>query len=121
MTADISVVGKGDDAALLAGATVVAQPGLYDTITARLNEALNVYLSQLLKEGLRDSENLDGLLVLLDTCYAGVGAAQAAIWRQVGLGRRQRRYELLTASSDQPAYRGGVTKTVINVIRAAGF
>lgn len=43
MTADISVVGKGDDAALLAGATiaVVAQPGLYDTITARLNEALD--------------------------------------------------------------------------------
>jgi len=43
MTANISVAGQGDDAALLAGATIAAfdQPGLYDTITARLNEALD--------------------------------------------------------------------------------
>lgn len=43
MLADISVVGQGDDAALLAGATIAAfdQPAQYDTITARLNEALD--------------------------------------------------------------------------------
>lgn len=43
MAANISVAGQGDDAALLAGATIAAfaQPGLYDTITARLNEALD--------------------------------------------------------------------------------
>ena len=43
MTADLPVTGQGDDAALLAGATIAAfdKPGLYDTITARLNEALD--------------------------------------------------------------------------------
>jgi len=43
MTAGLSVAGQGDDAALLAGATIAAfdQPGVYDSITARLNEALD--------------------------------------------------------------------------------
>ncbi len=37
------MAGQGDDAALLAGATLAAfdQPGAYDTITARLDEALD--------------------------------------------------------------------------------
>ncbi|WP_144120912.1 caspase family protein [Catellatospora sichuanensis] len=78
----------------------------------------DVHVSQLLKEGLRDNPNLDGLLVLLDTCHAGVGAAQAAAWQQVGLGRRTHRYELLTSSADQPAYGGVVTRTMIEVLRA---
>lgn len=43
LAANVSVVGQGDDAALLAGSTLAAldQPGMYDTITARLNEALD--------------------------------------------------------------------------------
>lgn len=43
MLANTSVASQGDDAALLAGATIAAfdQPGEYDTITARLNEALD--------------------------------------------------------------------------------
>ncbi|HET9258018.1 MAG TPA: hypothetical protein VFO16_22845 [Pseudonocardiaceae bacterium] len=43
MKAGTSVAHQGDDAALLAGATLAAfdQPGSYDTITARLNEALD--------------------------------------------------------------------------------
>lgn len=43
MTVDLPVTGQGDDAALLAGATITAfdKPGLYDTIIARLNEALD--------------------------------------------------------------------------------
>ncbi|HEX5144412.1 MAG TPA: tetratricopeptide repeat protein [Mycobacterium sp.] len=77
----------------------------------------DVYLSYLLKNELRSAANLDGLLVLLDTCHAGVGAAQAAGWREVGLGRHQRRYELLTASADRPAYGGIVTRTLIEVVR----
>jgi hypothetical protein len=77
----------------------------------------DVYLSYLLKNELRTATNLDGLLVLLDTCHAGVGAAQAAAWREVGLGRHQRRYELLTASADRPAYGGIVTRTMIEVLR----
>jgi hypothetical protein len=81
------------------------------------NHDEDVHLSQLLKEQLRRASNLDGLLVLVDTCHAGVGAAQSARWREVGLGRHRRRYELLTASADQPAYGGIVTKTLIKVLR----
>ncbi|MEU1407878.1 tetratricopeptide repeat protein [Streptomyces sp. NPDC005728] len=77
----------------------------------------DVHLSHWLKAELRKAANLDGLLVLLDTCYAGVGATQAAQWREVGLGRHQRRYELLTASANQPAYGGKVTKALIDVLR----
>ena len=33
---------------------------------------------QLIKELHREHSNVDGLVVLLDTCYAGVGAADAA-------------------------------------------
>ena len=89
---------------------------------ARSTESL--HLSQVLKELLRDSSNLDGLIVLLDTCYAGIGASEAARWQEVGLGRHLRRYEILTASSAQPAYNGNFTRTLIEVlttgIRAAG-
>lgn len=77
----------------------------------------DVFLSQLLKECLRDHPNLAGLLVLLDTCQAGVAAAQAATWQQVGLGRRAHRYELLTSSADRPAYGGVVTRAIIRTLR----
>lgn len=77
----------------------------------------DVHLSQLLKEQLRAAANLDGLMVLLDTCDAGIGAAQAARWQEVGLGRRQRRYELLTASAAQPAYGGVFVRSFIDAVR----
>jgi hypothetical protein len=77
----------------------------------------DVFLSQLLKEELRKAAYLDGLLVLLDTCHAGVGAAAAAAWREVGLGRHRRRYEMLTASADRAAYGGKVTKALIDTLR----
>ncbi|MFE5711883.1 tetratricopeptide repeat protein [Streptomyces sp. NPDC056501] len=85
--------------------------------TARCRSDEDVLLSQLLKEQLRDAPRLDGLLVLLDTCHAGVGAAQAGAWREVGLGRHLRRYEILTASADEPAFGGKVTKCLIDVVR----
>ncbi|RAK25470.1 hypothetical protein B0I29_1339, partial [Actinoplanes lutulentus] len=86
--------------------------------SGRGNSGTDVHVSQLLKEGLRDHPSLGGLLVLLDTCHAGVGAAQAATWQQVGLGRRTHRYELLTSSADRPAYGGVVTRTMIEVLRS---
>jgi len=77
-----------------------------------------VYLSHHLKEALRDAADLDGLIVLLDTCHAGVAAQQAATgWGEVGLGRDARRYELLSASADGPAYHGVFTRTLIEVLR----
>ena len=79
----------------------------------------DVHLSQQLKELLRDSADLNGLLVLLDACHAGVAAQQAAArWGEVGLGRQDRRYELLSASADGPAYRGDFTRTLVRVLRS---
>jgi energy-coupling factor transporter ATP-binding protein EcfA2 len=87
--------------------------------TGRGRSRTDVHLSQQLKELLRDNADLDGLLVLLDTCHAGVAAQQAAAqWGQVGLGRNTRRYEVLSASANEPAYGGDFTRTIIRVLRS---
>ncbi len=79
----------------------------------------DLHLSQHLKELLRDSTDLDGLVVLLDTCHSGAAARQSAQhWGEVGLGNQPRRYELLTASADEPAYGGQFTRALIDAIRA---
>ncbi|MFG2602285.1 hypothetical protein ACGFT2_01775 [Streptomyces sp. NPDC048514] len=77
----------------------------------------DLHLSQSLKENLRMHGNLDGLGVLLDTCQSGRGAQQASQWREVGLGAHLRRYEMLTAAADQPAFDGIFTKTIISILR----
>ncbi len=78
----------------------------------------DVHLSQHLKELLRDSVDLDGLIVLLDTCHSGAAARQAAQhWGEVGLGRQLRRYEVLSASADEPAYGGTFTRALTEAIR----
>jgi energy-coupling factor transporter ATP-binding protein EcfA2 len=78
----------------------------------------DVYLSQHLKELLRKNGNLYGLIVWLDTCQAGVGAKEAVDkWGNVGLGKDVRRYEVLTAADDRPAYRGDFTRTLIDTVR----
>ena len=87
--------------------------------TGRGRSRADVNLSQHLKELLRDSSDLDGLLVLIDTCHAGVAAQQAAArWGEVGLGRLTRRYEVLSAAADEPAFGGEFTDTVIQVLRS---
>ena len=100
-------VARGDDFYYL----TVDAPG-------RGNYRRDVHLSHHLKEALSDAADLDGLIVLLDTCHAGVAAQQAATgWGEVGLGRDVRRYELLSASADGPAYNGDFTRTLIEVLR----
>jgi hypothetical protein len=60
---------------------------------------------------------VDGLVVLLDTCYSGVAAAGAANeW--VNELRGELRFELLTASADRPAADGCFTKTLIGLVRS---
>lgn len=77
----------------------------------------DLHLSQSLKENLRMHGNLDGLGVLLDTCQSGRGAQQASQWREVGLGAHLRRYEILTAAADQPAFDGIFTRAIISILR----
>ncbi len=56
--------------------------------------------------------------MLLDTCHSGAAARQAAQhWGEVGLGRQLRRYEVLSASADEPAYGGTFTRALTEAIR----
>jgi tetratricopeptide (TPR) repeat protein len=78
----------------------------------------DVLLSGKLKHLLADSDDLNGLIVWLDTCHAGIAAQQATSeWGHVGLGEKLRRYELLTATDRNPAYKGDFTRTLIETIR----
>ncbi|WP_327097172.1 AAA family ATPase [Nocardia vinacea] len=78
----------------------------------------DVHLSQELKQLLRDSADLSGLIVWLDTCHSGVAAQQGATeWAQTGLGKNVRRYELLSAADDNPAYGGDFTRALIGALR----
>ncbi|MFF0304676.1 hypothetical protein ACFYTV_28700 [Streptomyces sp. NPDC004562] len=77
----------------------------------------DLHLSQSLKENLRMHGNIDGLGVLIDTCQSGRGAQQASQWREVGLGAHLRRYEILTAAADQPAFDGIFTRAIISIFQ----
>jgi hypothetical protein len=77
----------------------------------------DVYLSQHLKDLLRRSANLNGLIVWLDTCQSGVAAKESVVkWGKVGLGKDVRRYEVLTAADDRPAYGGDFSRALITTL-----
>src|SRR5271165_6959402 len=53
----------------------------------------------------------DGLVVLIDTCFSGVGALAAATsWVSL---ERALRFEVLTAAADRPAYHGCFTRQLV--------
>src|SRR5215475_6443853 len=79
----------------------------------------DLHLSLVLKEQLRSRRNVDGLVVLLDTCHAGVGAQQAAErWAGLGLGAGTRRYELLAATDSREAFGAAFTRALVDLLRA---
>ena len=59
---------------------------------------------------------IDGLVVLIDACYAGVGAVGATMHWAKDLAQT-RRFEVLTATSDRPAYDGCFTRTLTACLR----
>jgi NACHT domain/Tetratricopeptide repeat len=61
--------------------------------------------------------SLDGLLVLLDACYAGeaITSAPTGLWRHVAEGRL--RFEVLTAVNDRPAANGCFSRAMIEMLR----
>ncbi len=68
-----------------------------------------IHLIQLIKELHDENSNLDGLVVLLDTCNSGVAAAGASNrWVRELSGAL--RFEMLTAAADRPAYDGCFTR-----------
>ncbi|MEQ0565199.1 tetratricopeptide repeat protein [Amycolatopsis sp. NEAU-NG30] len=99
-------VTSGDDYYLLAADS----PEDPDSRTAYL-------LGQRVKELFRRYSAIDGLVLLLDTCESGRAAEAAGrAWIDV-LSRAERRFELLTATGDGPAFGGCFVKSLTYLIR----
>jgi hypothetical protein len=76
------------------------------------------HLAQRIKELLGRHSLLDGLVILLDTCHAGVAASQAAArWVHI-VGQAGKRFEVLTASDDRTAADGCFSRSLAGVLRS---
>jgi hypothetical protein len=75
-----------------------------------------IHLVQLIKEQHRRYSNVDGLMVLLDPCHAGVGAAEAAA-KWVGELGGTLRFEVLTATNERTAADGCFSRNIVAIIR----
>ncbi|ALG12400.1 hypothetical protein AOZ06_41030 [Kibdelosporangium phytohabitans] len=75
-------------------------------------------LAQRIRELLGQHSLLDGLVLLLDTCHAGIAAQQAGNrWIQI-VGQAGRRFEVLTASDERTAANGCFSKQLVKVLRS---
>ncbi|WP_193441297.1 caspase family protein [Actinosynnema sp. ALI-1.44] len=75
-------------------------------------------LAQRIRELLGQYSLLDGLVLLLDTCHAGIAAQQAGNrWIQI-VGQAGRRFEVLTASDERTAANGCFSKQLVQVLRS---
>jgi hypothetical protein len=73
-----------------------------------------IHLVQLIKERLK-RHSVDGLVVLLDACYSGVAAQDAAArWGKLQFPVR---FEMLTAAADRPAADGCFTRNLVSALR----
>lgn len=77
----------------------------------------DVDLSHRLKRLLADNGDLSGLIMWLDTCHSGVAAQQASQWNEVGLKSTLRRFEILSATGDDPAYNGDFSRALLNTLQ----
>ncbi len=74
--------------------------------------------AQRIKELLGRYSTLDGLVILLDTCHAGIGALQAGRrWLRI-VSEAGRRFDLLTASDDRAAANGCFSRSLVTVLRS---
>lgn len=76
------------------------------------------HLAQRVKELLGRYSLLDGLVILLDTCHAGVAASQAAArWVEI-VGKAGKRFEVLTASDERTAANGCFSRSLARTLRS---
>jgi pSer/pThr/pTyr-binding forkhead associated (FHA) protein len=74
--------------------------------------------AQRIKELLGRYSTLDGLVILLDTCHAGIGALQAGRrWLRI-VGEAGKRFDLLTASDNRVAANGCFSRSLVTVLRS---
>jgi Caspase domain/Tetratricopeptide repeat len=67
-------------------------------------------------KGLRRRYETDGLVVLLDTCYSGMGAVAAGrVWPSLSL--EEFRFEFLAATADRSAFDGCFSKSLIQWVQ----
>jgi hypothetical protein len=79
----------------------------------------DVLLTTMVKHFLGDSGDLNGLILWLDACHAGVAAREViSRWGTVGLGSVARRYEVLAATDHRAAYGGDFTRIMIEMLRS---
>ncbi|MET0235901.1 MAG: AAA family ATPase [Kibdelosporangium sp.] len=75
-------------------------------------------LAQRVRELLAEHSMLDGLVLLLDTCHAGIAAQQAAgRWIKI-VSQAGRRFEVLTASDERTAANGCFSRQLVQVLRS---
>ena len=82
-----------------------------------------IHVVQQIEYAFHAHPNLDGLVLLIDSCHSGLAVEQAALrlvaeHRRGHEGGRKLRFELLTAASaDRPAWDGCFTRTVTHCVR----
>jgi tetratricopeptide (TPR) repeat protein len=82
----------------------------------RPNSKVAFQLAHRIKEMLGAYSQLDGLVLLVDTCHAGLGARQAAArWPDI-IAEAGGRFEMLTATNDRLAYDGCFTATLAQLL-----
>lgn len=81
----------------------------------RVRDDTAVHLVQTLR-ALYADHRVDGLVLLLDTCYAGKAAVQAAS-RLIHEPAQRIRFDLFTATGDKPAYDGCFTREIAALVK----
>jgi hypothetical protein len=77
-----------------------------------------VLVAMRVRELLRRYDRLDGLVLLVDTCYSGLGALQAAKDWPSTIAAAGGRFEVLTAAMDRPAFDGCFSATLVELLRS---
>jgi len=76
-----------------------------------------VDITKQIKDLLNSYQQLDGLILLVDSCASGEAAVQgAAVWSEI-LNRTRGRLELVTAADGRDAFDGCFTRTVIRLLQ----
>jgi Tetratricopeptide repeat len=87
-----------------------------DAVVPQLDSETAVNIVQRVKELYRLHSSVDGMVLLLDTCYSGV-AAKAAASAWVSELEGDLRFQLLTAAADRPAANACFTRSLVDIIR----
>jgi hypothetical protein len=82
----------------------------------RPNSDEAIHLVNQITERFREHSSIDGLVVLLDACFAGFGAKEAAS-KWTGPLEGELRFEVLTSSGNHPAADGCFTRTLLGALR----